>query len=854
MFNVTSNGPLQTATPLRGTWQIAADDEMVLDDRLGPIKEAPLADDLSWHAVSVPGDRNGTAPELAYVHRYYLRTRVNVPANLAGRSFYLHVPSENMIATVFVNGRQCGWTKAPFADWQCDITQAIKPGQANEIWVGIKDDFYASTDPTNSKHLQYLPYGFWHYNAFMHVDMPIGSHFDNGLLLTPSLVVAGKAYVSDVFAMPSVKNKALGLEITLHNPTDQPITVTLDNSVKPWQDESRGVDGIFPVAKKFAAQDVVVPAVSDKVVTVSEGWVTPKLWWPDSPTQYTVTTTLSAGGQPIDARTTKFGFREWNWQGPQFTLNGVPWHGRADLAAYGQANEAAVALWHKHGQTMQRIWAETSLDGKDMPDALDFFDSHGIPNRRTGIFDGEGAAYNISEDNKALYDNWRIQLAAWVKGQRNHPSIFLWSMENEITFINAHVFGQDAVTTLEMKKAWDIVHAVDPTRPVMTDGGNALLDESLPVYGGHYMDPPQTSLPEGAYDRAGYTHRQVWPITQAKPILFGEDFYANGTEQADLATIGGESAFVGKAEAHPAIGLEAKMLSEGYRWLGINFHFWMGGESDAYYNSWQPVAVLCRQWDSSFLSGQHVTRTLGIFNDSHEDLPISLTWTLTVGGKKTASETSLHKVAGGMDSKFDVVVPMPIVTARQEGTWTLALTVNGKPVFQDVRPISVLSPALRAARLYHRTGFSSVINAVTPAGIAVYDPYGSVASFLSKEGIAFTKITSLREVPSGAKVLVVGKDALTPAQSTSSQLAAFASTGRAVVVLEQKNPLKFQALPGAMAPDANAGNIAFIEDLASPVMRGLSQHDFFTWGPDGQVYQNAYQKPTAGGKSLVSVQ
>ena len=118
--------------------------------------------------------------------------------------------------------------------------------------------------------------------------------------------------------------------------------------------------------------------------------------------------------------------------------------------------------------------------------------------------------------------------------------------------------------------------------------------------------------------RPRFAHRQVWPITQAKPILFGEDFFASGVELADLATVGGESAFVGKAESHPAIGLAARMLSEGYRWNGINFHFWFGGETDLHYPAWQPVAVLCRQWDWTFGSGQKVTRTLGIFNDTHD--------------------------------------------------------------------------------------------------------------------------------------------------------------------------------------------------------------------------------------------
>ena len=846
VFSVTTpSGAAQTATSLKGDWQIAADDELITDDRLGPIKNAPTADELSWHAIAVPGDRNKSLPELTYVHRYWLRTRVNVPTALTGRSFYLHVPSENMVATVFVNGRQCGWTKTPYAAWDSDITQAIQPGQTNEIWVGVKDAFYGLANADNAKHPEYTPYDFWHYNTTNQLDMPVLAHYETGLLLTPSLVVAGKAYTSDVFAVPSVKNKTLGLEVTVHNPTNQPLTVQVANEIVSLAGG--------PAEKTFTPQEVTVPAGQNSLVKLSEPWPHPKLWWPDSPHQYNVVTTLNVGGSPIDERITKFGFREWDWHGPQFTLNGVPWHGRADLANYGRADTEALALWRKHGQTMQRVWGEGVYGGLEMPDALDFFDLHGMPVRRTGIFDGEGAAgfYNVTENvggkdipRKALFDNWRAQLAAWAKGQRNHPSIFLWSMENEITFINAHVFGLDWVTNIEMKKASDLLAVLDPTRPQMTDGGNALLDESLPVYGGHYMQPSLDTLPEGAYDKASFAHRQVWPITQAKPVLFGEDFFASGVELSDLATVGGESAFVGKAEARPAIGLAAKMLSEGYRWNGINFQFWFGGETDAHYNSWQPVAVLCRQWDWTFGSGQKVTRTLGIFNDTRETSPITLTWTLAVGGKKVAAQSSVHTVVPGGDQKFDVVVPMPIVSARSEGTWTLTLTRGGAKVYQDGKAVSVLPNTLQAARHFQR--LDSRVNAVAtpaPKALAVYDPLGTAAAFLTSQGVPFTRLTRLSPLPQTAKVLLIGKDALTPAQSTSSALAAYALSGRTILVLEQKNPLKYGALPGEMAPDINHGDIAFAEDLENPILRGLQQKDFFTWGGDGMVYQNAYAKP-----------
>jgi beta-galactosidase len=207
--------------------------------------------------------------------------------------------------------------------------------------------------------------------------------------------------------------------------------------------------------KKLAAREVkvVAAATGEQVLKLVEPWENPKLWWPDDPRQYVVRTTVSVGGKVVDATRTKFGFREWTWDGPQFKLNGVPWQGRADLAHHGTKNpQGAIETWKKHGQTMFRFWA-TSWGGMGMNDTLDFMDKSGVPVRRSGIFDGEMASYGLSEEievdgrkqrvaRKALFDNWLTQLKAQVRGERNHPSIFIWSIENEIVFINSLNLGQ----------------------------------------------------------------------------------------------------------------------------------------------------------------------------------------------------------------------------------------------------------------------------------------------------------------------------------------------------------------------------------------------------------------------------
>ena len=555
----SNNDTAQTAVSLAGTWQYAGDDEAVVEGRLDPVKAIPDPTTLNWHALAVPGDRNQQLPGETYVHRYYLRTRVETPAVLAGRSFVLHVPGMSAIASVFVNGRYCGGTKNCWAVWDCDVTQAIKPGKVNEVVVALKDAFYALAGNKPDR-LDYVPYSFWHYHLTNQLLLPIltsGKSYPTGFVLgEPSLVVAGETYTADVFAVPSVKRKALGLEITLHNPTRQAMTVDLTNEIIPLAGGA--------AEKTFAPQSVRVPAGEDVVVKLSEGWANPRLWWTDDPQQYNVVTRLSLAGKIIDERKTKFGFREWSYDGPQFKLNGVPWYGFADAA-----HDVRIEVMKRRGMNMTRIWWQ----GPETEAFQNDCDAKGLVVRRTGIFDGQGVGGFFDLRRNDLWDNYREQMAAWIKGLRNHPSIFLWSIENEITFINGHCTGNDAITTPQIRKSAELFKKIDPTRASMVDGGNALLDESLEVYGGHYMEPAINTFPEGCYDKAGMAHRQVWPITKVKPIIWGETAWGGDEARARPPSAANRPSSARRRHVPPR-HLSLKMLSEGYRWNGISAKFW----------------------------------------------------------------------------------------------------------------------------------------------------------------------------------------------------------------------------------------------------------------------------------------
>jgi beta-galactosidase len=845
----------RSAVNLDGLWEVCRHDEALP----GPVAEpmTGLPEEPRWKAITVPLDKN-TVPELLFAHKLWYRCKVDVPADLAGRSFVVTFPQNSLNTTVVVNGVPCGFGKHPFVRFDIDVTRGIKPGRVNEIRVGVRDYWYAySASPTNPMKLREkfnLPPDFARM-GFQDLAYPVWGAQQSGILVTPTLTACGPTYAADVFVKSSVAEKTLAAVVELANPGGKEVAgEVLCEAV----DAQTGA-----VAKALPGKAFKLEAGKAEALEIGGAWGDPKLWWPDAPHLYDLRTTVKVAGKPVDVRHTTFGFREWGVEGKHFTLNGVRWRGWNVATIEANTPDEWLSFYRKTNQTTMRMSGATQggprpFFGMSPDDALDWMDRHGVPVRRCGILDGEAIGSMAVENDpelKKLYqsdikmelmNNWVEQTAAQVKGERNHPSVQIWSIENEWLFINCiNLYGglMDAFER-EVLRCSNAVRAVDPTRPTMTDGGGANKDQSMPVHGNHYtaLDHPggMTAYPALAYQPnppGGGRGRWVWD--EKRPRYLGEDLFFTGNHP-ELATIGGEAATTGKAGTLRACGLMLSILQQGYRWAEYaawDFYLGAGDADDSQWRYFAPRAALCREWDWTFAAGKPVARTVGVFNDTRHPDPITFAWELKLDGKRVAGESTEYKVAPGMREVVEITLPIPEVEARAEGELALTLSVGGKEVFRDTKAVSVLNPtpAVKGAA----------------ETVAVYDPGGSVRSALWKAGVRFVSLRSLQTLPEKAKVLVVGRDALPAADRTSSRLAAYAAAGRAVVVLEQKQPLKFQALPAEIEATTEDGRVGFAEDPGHPAFRNLRDKDFFTWGADEVLYRNAYRKPTRGARSLL---
>jgi beta-galactosidase len=220
----------------------------------------------------------------------------------------------------------------------------------------------------------------------------------------------------------------------------------------------------------------------------------PKLWSLEKPTLYRVKSKVHINGRIVDTRDTPFGIRTFEFtsdkgfflNGRHINIKGVCLH--HDLGCLGTAvNKRAIQRQLEIMKNMGCNAIRTSHN-PPAPELLDLCDHMGFL-----VMD---EAFDEWKKDKTLYgygrffDEWNERdLTDMIHRDRNHPSVILWSIGNEIP-------EQDNINAFEMtKRLVDICHTEDPTRPV-TAGCNTPeaavksgFSKPLEVFGINYSLP-----------------------------------------------------------------------------------------------------------------------------------------------------------------------------------------------------------------------------------------------------------------------------------------------------------------------------------------------------------------------------
>jgi hypothetical protein len=485
---------LRNEISLNGEWDFLP----VLE---GELTYPPKGD---WQKKIVPSSLDARAVQN---NGCWYRRQFEAPRSMEGKRIKVRFAAVNFDAKVFVNGKLAGAHFGGFLPFLVDVTDLVKIGEPNELCVAVRCWTAACLLPVAPFEVKPLehPHRYLPPNSMI---APFSSWFLlTGIYQDVSLLAYPKVYVEDVFVQTSMRRKEIRAEISVRNEDTTAHTLELSNSIFDR-------DGL---SKRLKTESVSVGAGKVQWVTIDDGWTDPKLWSIEQPHLYRLETALEEGGKRVDERSTRFGFREVWTQGTKFLLNGVPMtlfatstgsHARWEEAVetIQHAKQANCRAMRLHTQPM----AEHNLDAADELGLL--------------IID-ESAVYcrydKYATQDERFWENYASHVRELALRDRNHPSLIMYSLENEILACGA----KWEIWEKRLADLSDVVRSVDPTRPIMYEsdldpGGKA------DVIGLHYPKEywkGDTLYPQKSYwmDEETKTCNVLWKWKRDKPLYIG---------------------------------------------------------------------------------------------------------------------------------------------------------------------------------------------------------------------------------------------------------------------------------------------------------------------------------------------
>ena len=354
-----------------------------------------------------------------------------------GKRIVLDFQGIMLVGDVYLNGKRIGGTDYGYLGFDIDLSKLLKWGQSNEI--AVKAD---TQNPSNSR---------WFTGAGLYRDV--------------NLIVTNKDlfFPRHPLFIRTQGNKKVKIKAEIIN----------QQKVAKGQTAAK-----MPVGVRILDADGKVVAEQKNDIHFNAKWrdreyelpsfslENAKLWSPDSPYLYTAEVTLyDSEGNIADQIKEPFGVRTIEIvpqkgllvNGKKVLLKGYANHhtlGALGAAAYPRAIEKRLKLMKEFG--MNHIRTSHNPYSEDF---LKLCDKYGI----------------LVVDE--LYDKWLTQYAGgrvdweslwqkdvpeWVKRDRNHPSVVMWSLGNELQQYSNLPFNDWGVTAYKLQK--ELLHRYDDTR------------------------------------------------------------------------------------------------------------------------------------------------------------------------------------------------------------------------------------------------------------------------------------------------------------------------------------------------------------------------------------------------------
>jgi beta-galactosidase len=396
--------------------------------------QATTFDDSSWTALDVPHDWSISLPftqsSPAGAGGGYLnggvgwyRKTFTLPASSSGQKVFVQFDGVYMDSTVYLNGTQVGARPYGFSSFECDLTASAKLGASNVLAVRVNNQQPSSRWYSGS--------GIYRHTWLKTVN-PLRVAYTGAAVTTPQV---------------STTSATVNIAVTIQNDTTSAQSVALASSVGDATGTEVGAAS-SPATSVAAGKTATVM----QTVTVAN----PKLWSLAQPALYSVITTVSVGGTLVDTYTTRFGIRTFAFSATSgFSLNGaaVKLYGTCnhhDLGALGAAtNHRAIEKRLQMLKSMGVNALRTSHN-PPAPELLDLADELGLL-VMDEAFDCWDQAKN-QFDYARFFNQWSAtDIGDMVSRDRNHPSIVIWSIGNEIQDSNNATIAQSLIAAVKAK-------------------------------------------------------------------------------------------------------------------------------------------------------------------------------------------------------------------------------------------------------------------------------------------------------------------------------------------------------------------------------------------------------------------
>ena len=379
----------------------------------------------------------------------WARTRFSVPEMHPDQRAYLTIEGAIPKAHIFVNGHKLAEQEDMFIGDQLDVTDALRRGN-NELAV-LMTEFKTFPHPESGE--------------VKLIDVPWGcciAQRQAGIWQDVKLEWRGAVHISDLTIITSVRQDRVTAHCEISNTSNHPFQGML--SVRVYEGEC-------PVLE-LPRQELNLAPGARQVVELGTQWRDYRPWSSSDPHLYHLVAELAHAHGLADSTVTRFGFREIWIEGHRILLNGVPqrW--------YGEWCHKGHAHWLRPEYVRQ--WYQQLRDGY-----MNYVRMHTFPHPEyfLAIADEmgilvcqESALYGSFEgalDTPHLWPSAADHVRRMVRRDKNHPSLVIWSVENEMRW---------ALRTMpkakeELPKLRALFNRLDPTRPAFHEGDSGIWNE-----------------------------------------------------------------------------------------------------------------------------------------------------------------------------------------------------------------------------------------------------------------------------------------------------------------------------------------------------------------------------------------